>query len=72
VSVYGAFRALKEMGVTEEDFRTLNDFVRSRGHEAHKGGQHTNGGCRDGRCDYGSPECRAWTAMCEAIARWAR
>lgn len=36
-------------------------------HVGHEGGMHTNGGCRDGRCDYGAPACRAFTTLMRIV-----
>ncbi len=67
-----AMMDLERMGFPRESFGVLHAFFRQHAHDSFKGGQHTNGGCHDGRCDFGSPECAAWTELMEVIKRWAR
>ncbi len=64
----GAIRAsyiLARHGFDREKFIALCRLAST--HEGYRGGQHTNGGCHDGRCDFGSPACAAWTELCDII-----
>lgn len=58
---------LAQMGFSAEKFDLLWAFFRKHGHDGFKGGQHTNGGCRAGRCDYFQPECAAWNELMELL-----
>lgn len=62
-------KVLEGHGIPRDSLTALNDLVRQHKHEGHKGGQHTNGGCHGGRCDFGSPACSAWTALLEVVGR---
>lgn len=53
MSVVRAMNVLQRLGFSKEQFEVLHKFFRQHGHDAFKGGQHTNCGCHDGRCDYG-------------------
>ena len=61
-----AYYKLKNLGFTVDDFHEINRLISS--HPKSKGGQHTNGGCGRGRCDYGDPACAAWTRLLEILA----
>jgi len=64
----GAIRTrgiLERYGFSREQFGVLHELAAR--HHDRKGGQHTNGGCRGGRCDYGSPSCAAWSQLLEII-----
>lgn len=56
---------LEQHGFSDEDFMALHRAMRS--HADKRGGQHTNGGCGRGRCDYGSPTCAAWSKLLDII-----
>lgn len=67
-----AIQVLCEMGVDENDARAVFGFLRQHAHDAFPGGMHTNGGCHDGRCDYGCQLCASFTAMCAAVERFGK
>lgn len=69
MSAFKARNALCEMGLDKGDATTVLSFLQKHAHDDYTGGMHTNGGCHDGRCDYGCALCRAFTAMCAALAK---
>ena len=70
MSTMRAKAILERRGFSGEAFLALHKLATS--HADKRGGQHTNGGCRNGRCDYGSPTCAAWHGIGEAIVEMDR
>jgi hypothetical protein len=66
MSVVKAAGALERRGYRTGGLPGLQKFAMSHG-DVPKGGMSTNGGCRHGQCDRGSPICETFTALCEAL-----
>ena len=70
MSTFKAKAIMERRGFSGEAFLALHKLATS--HADKRGGQHTNGGCRNGRCDYGVATCAAWHGIGEAIVEMDR
>jgi hypothetical protein len=73
MSVAHAQLALEQLGLPKEQFQVIHALVLKHRHDGFPaGGQHVNGGCHRGSCDFFCAECAAWTSLLAAVGSLVR